>query len=120
MSEDYIDIIKNIAVNEDTFIYMDPPYKLTTGSYNDGKRGFKGWNDELEVELFDFFDKMTKKNVPCMLSYVLEHKGEKNTALEDWLNNNNYTFIPLGNIIGISGKPRKEILIINYDIHRET
>lgn len=120
LSEDYIDIIKNIAVNEDTFIYMDPPYKLTTGSYNDGKRGFKGWNDELEVELFDFFDKMTKKNVPCMLSYVLEHKGEKNTALEDWLNNNNYTFIPLGNIIGISGKPRKEILIINYDIHRET
>ena len=51
-----------------------------------------------------------------MLSYVLEHKGEKNTALEDWINRNNYTYIPLGDIIGISGQPRKEILVLNYDI----
>lgn len=116
MSDDYIDITKKVTVNENCFIYMDPPYKLTTGSYNDGKRGFKGWNDGLEKELFAFFDKMTHKNVPCMLSYVLEHKGQKNTALEEWLKSNNYKYIPLGNIIGISGQPRKEILIINYDI----
>jgi hypothetical protein len=51
-----------------------------------------------------------------MLSYVLEHKGEKNTVLEDWINRNNYTYIPLGDIIGISGQPRKEILVLNYDL----
>ena len=30
------------SLNEESFVYMDPPYMLTTGSYNDGKRGFKG------------------------------------------------------------------------------
>lgn len=116
ISTDYINIRERINIDENTFLYLDPPYKLTTGSYNDGKRGFKGWDDKLEQELFDFIDEMTQDNVPCMLSYVLEHKGITNTALEDWINRNNYTYIPLGDVIGISGKPRKEILILNYDL----
>lgn len=115
-SNDYICLRSNITIDKNTFIYLDPPYKLTTGSYNDGKRGFKGWDDQLEQELFDFIDTMTKMNIPCMLSYVLEHKGITNTALEDWINRNEYTYIPLGDIIGISGQPRKEILILNYDL----
>lgn len=116
ISVDYINIREQININENTFLYLDPPYKLTTGSYNDGKRGFKGWDDKLEQELFDFIDEMTQYNVPCMLSYVLEHKGVTNTALEEWISKNNYIYIPLGDIIGISGKPRKEILILNYDL----
>lgn len=116
ITTDYIHLPEKVAINEQTFLYLDPPYKLTTGSYNDGKRGFKGWDDQLESELFDFIDRMTQQNVPCMLSYVLEHKGVLNTALEDWINRNDYTYIPLGDIIGISGQPRKEILILNYDI----
>lgn len=116
LSDDFIHLSNHIAVNKDTFLYLDPPYKLTTGSYNDGKRGFKGWDDELEQELFTFIDEMTQQNVPCMLSYVLEHKGITNTALEEWITRNDYTYIPLGDIIGISGQPRKEILILNYDL----
>lgn len=116
LSDDFTHLSNHIAVNKDTFLYLDPPYKLTTGSYNDGKRGFKGWDDELEQELFTFIDEMTRQNVPCMLSYVLEHKGITNTALEEWITRNNYTYIPLGDIIGISGQPRKEILILNYDL----
>lgn len=115
-SLDYINLGDAVPFDNNTFLYLDPPYKLTTGSYNDGKRGFKGWDDSLEDELFNFIDDMTKKGVSCMLSYVLEHKGAKNTALEDWINKNNYTYIPLGNIIGISGQPRKEILVLNYAI----
>lgn len=120
ISTDYIKLREQVKLNENTFLYLDPPYKLTTGSYNDGKRGFKGWDDQLEQELFDFIDEMTKSNIPCMLSYVLEHKGTTNTALEDWINRNDYTYIPLGDIIGISGQPRKEILILNYDLQRDT
>lgn len=116
LSDDFIHLSSHIAVNKNTFLYLDPPYKLTTGSYNDGKRGFKGWDDELEQELFTFIDEMTQQNVPCMLSYVLEHKGITNTALKEWITRNNYTYIPLGDIIGISGQPRKEILILNYDL----
>lgn len=116
LSSDYIHLSNSIDITNNCFVYLDPPYKLTLGSYNDGKRGFKGWDDNLEVELFTYFDNLTAQNIPCMLSYVLEHKGEKNTTLEKWINQNNYTYISLGNIIGISGQPRKEILILNYDI----
>ena len=28
-------------IDKNTITYLDPPYRLTTGSYNDGKRGFK-------------------------------------------------------------------------------
>lgn len=116
LSLDYTKLTEAINFADDCFIYLDPPYKLTTGSYNDGKRGFKGWDDKLEFEMFDFIDNLTAQNIPCMLSYVLEHKSEKNTVLEDWINRNNYTYIPLGDIIGISGQPRKEILVLNYDL----
>ena len=116
ISGDYMNIADRVVIDEDTFVYLDPPYKLTTGSYNDGKRGFKGWDDNLEKEMFEFIDDLTRRNIPCMLSYVLEHKGMKNLELEEWITRNGYACIELGDIIGISGKPRKEILITNYDL----
>ena len=30
-------------LGEDDFVYCDPPYLITTGSYNDGNRGIKDW-----------------------------------------------------------------------------
>ena len=98
------------------FIYFDPPYKMTTGVYNDGKRGFKGWNNYLEKELFQIIDKLTGENIKCMLSYVLEHNGNFNHELDEWINSNGYKLIELGDILGISGSKRKEVLVINYDI----
>lgn len=97
------------------FVYMDPPYLLTTGSYNDGKRGFKGWDSILETELLDFAKRLSNRGIHFMLSYVVEHKGTTNKALLDWVRRNGYTIIELGDIIGISGSRRKEVLIINYE-----
>lgn len=114
LSENYKDIVNQIT--EGAFVYFDPPYELTTGAYNDGKRGFKGWNKDLEAELFLFADQLTAKSVPFMLSYIVEHKGRTNQELIDWVNRNKYNVIPLGDIIGISGSRRKEVLIINYDL----
>lgn len=113
-SSDYTTLEKIIPFDCNTFVYLDPPYKLTTGSYNDGKRGFKGWDDSLEKELMDYIDNLTQRGVPCMLSYVIEHKGQRNDSLEKWIENNGYTCILLGDVIGVSGKPRKEVLILNY------
>lgn len=113
-SENYKNLLSQVT--KDSFVYFDPPYELTTGTYNDGKRGFKGWNKELELELFAFADQLDAKNISFMLSYVVEHKGKTNQALIDWVNNNNYHIIQLGDIIGISGSRRKEVLIVNYDL----
>lgn len=103
-------------IEADAFVYMDPPYQLTTGSYNDGKRGFKGWNKKLEAELFSFADRLTERHIPFMLSYVTEHKGKTNTALLQWVQAHKYRLIALGDVIGISGSKRKEVLILNYDV----
>ena len=51
-----------------------------------------------------------------MLSYVIEHKGQTNENLIRWINSNHYKTIELGDIIGISGSRRKEVLIVNYDV----
>lgn len=96
------------------FVYFDPPYKLTTGSYNDGKRGFAGWNEALEAELFAFADELDQAGISFMMSYVIEHKGQVNQSLLNWIHQRNYRIIELGDIIGISGSRRKEVLIVNY------
>ncbi len=105
----------NQSLNK-TFIYLDPPYMLTTGAYNDGKRGFNGWNTEQERELFDFCDRINEKGGQFMLSYVAEHKGKTNPRLLSWVKDNCYNMINLGNVIGISGSRRKEVLIVNYAV----
>ena len=113
VSNNYLDFEPQIDTS--TFVYMDPPYLLTTGSYNDGKRGFKGWNYELEGELLAFTDRLSRKGVKFMLSYVVEHKGNVNSRVMQWIHDNNYRIIELGDIIGISGSRRKEVLIVNYE-----
>ena len=111
---DYTDMFQHVN-DRHTFIYLDPPYMLTNGSYNDGKRGFKGWDASQEVALFDFLDRLNGEGSRFMLSYVLEHKGKINQNLLNWTKENNYHIIELGDILGISGSRRKEILVINYE-----
>ena len=99
-----------------SFVYFDPPYNLTTGAYNDGKRGFDGWNKTLEAELFSFADDLNQSGISFMLSYVVEHKGAINKELLDLVGKRGYRLIQLGDIIGISGSRRKEVLIVNYGV----
>ena len=99
-------------IKQDSFVYMDPPYRLTTSAYNDGKRGFKGWNITTEKTLFNFADKLNKSSKHFMISYVLKHKGKINPQLKAWIKKKGYRLIPIKEIPGIK---RKEILIVNYD-----
>ena len=75
---------------EDDFVYCDPPYLITTGTYNDGKRGFKGWSLKEEMQLLNVLDDLNKKNIRFALSNVLEHKGKSNDILKEWIKANNY------------------------------
>ena len=111
---DYTDTFRYVDDGH-TFVYLDPPYMLTNGSYNDGKRGFKGWDVSQEAALFEFLDKLHHEGSRFMLSYVLEHKGKVNQNLVNWTQDNHYHIIELGDILGISGSRRKEILVTNYE-----
>lgn len=75
-------------LSSEDFVYCDPPYLITTGTYNDGKRGFKGWADIEELKLLDILDRLSAKGVNFALSNVIKHKGKENHILKDWLQNN--------------------------------
>lgn len=84
-SNDFRDIDLSTLKKGD-FLYADPPYLITIGSYNDGKRGFKGWTENDDKDLFNLLDELNDRNVKFALSNVLVHKGKKNTQLIDWKN----------------------------------
>lgn len=81
----------------DDFVYADPPYTLTCGSYNDGKRGFDGWTLNDDCALLEILDRLNAANVPFALSNVTEHKGTQHPFLSDWAKQNNYTIHYPGN-----------------------
>lgn len=108
-SEDFQNI--SYELDKITFTYLDPPYMFTTGAYNDGKRGFNGWNSETEKLFFDFVDNLNRNGMPFMISYVLQHKGKYNFQLEEWIKSGGYNIIEVDPSLGNN---RQEILITNY------
>jgi adenine-specific DNA-methyltransferase len=52
-----------------------------------------------------------------MISYVIEHKGQTNEEIKNWIKLNNYRLIKINEVVGIQ---RKEILIVNYDKNGNT
>ena len=110
-SEDYTFFKKYIKKGD--FVYIDPPYLVTLGSYNDGKRGFNGWDAKQEKELLIFIDYLDSMGVKFMLSNVLTHKNIENSILKEWLSTKRYYTIKYE---GNSAKGRDEVIIVNYQI----
>ena len=96
-----------------TVFYFDPPYLVTTAEYNDGKRGFEGWNSDLEAKLLSFLCQLDKSGYYFMLSNVMEHQGKVNNLLKEWINSHKYNVIEIGETG--SRYPRKEILVKNFE-----
>lgn len=97
------------------FVYCDPPYLITTASYNEQD----GWNEQDEKDLLSLLDRLNEQGARFALSNVTTHKGRKNEILLQWAkkyhvhkldfnyNNSNY-----------HGKHKEEetqeVLITNY------
>lgn len=105
------------------FVYADPPYLITTGTYNDGKRGFTGWGKKQEIALLNLLDKLDKQGVRFALSNVVKHKKTENKFLLDWLKENQH--YKVHNIVkdyanssyNVKNKDKddtQEVLITNY------
>lgn len=71
-------------LGEQDLVYCDPPYLISTGFYNDGKRGFKDWTEVEEKQLLDLLDSLNCQGVKFALSNVLYHKGLSNELLIEW------------------------------------
>ncbi len=97
---EYIDII-----DENCLVYIDPPYLITLGSYNDGKRGFNGWGNNEEKRLIFFLDSIKNKCCKILISNILDYKGKENVYLKNWIISN------CANVKEITIRGRKEVLI---------
>ncbi len=112
-------------LSKNDFVYCDPPYLITTGSYNDGKRGFKGWTKKEEFELLYILDCLNENKIKFALSNVIEHKGKRNNILINWIEKNkDYQINYLNKNYSNSNYQTKirdkkssvEVLVTNYKI----
>lgn len=111
-SDDFRDVI---PLSNDTFLYADPPYSITSATYTENS----GWSSKDDNDLFEYLDKCNENGIKFALSNVAQHKGKINRSLLDWAqkynihylnfnyNNSNYQSTAKSQIT-------HEVLITNY------
>lgn len=100
-------------------VYCDPPYLITTATYNDGKRGFGDWTPTEDAALMSLLDSLDGQGILFAMSNVLEHKGMKNDELIAWSTKYRITHIDMSySSCNYQFKDRDgktvEVLITNY------
>lgn len=116
-TNEFQNFLESFEFQEFDFVYLDPPYLISTASYNDGNRGFKNWTVEQEKLLFSVLDQLNNQNIRFALSNVTEHKGKKNELLIEW--SKKYNVIKLNFSYSNSSHNTKrghssEVLITNF------
>lgn len=117
-NKDFRDIDYSQA-DENDLVYFDPPYLISCGNYNDGKRGFKGWCQQDDIDLMELCDRLDRQGTRFAMSNVLEHKGLKNEELINWSNKYkvhymNYNYNNCNYQENNKNYKTMEVLITNY------
>lgn len=109
-SQDFRTFFKNKNINKNDFVYLDPPYLITSSEYN------KIWTEKEEIDLLEMIDKLDKKGVRFALSNVIEYKGKKNNILINWMKKYKVHKISSNYISYHNNQQKdiKEVLITNY------
>lgn len=112
---DFVDYNLDDLTDKD-FVYADPPYLSTCGNYNDGKCGFRGWNEQDESELYSRLKQLSARNVRWALSNNLA----TNPMLNDFIKENDLVVNYLNTTYKNCNYQKKdksnacEVLITNY------
>jgi DNA adenine methylase Dam len=109
---------RNIAIDdlrEGDFVYCDPPYLITTASYNESN----GWQPTDDSALLNYLDKLNCHKIKFALSNVIRHKGKTNHVLIHWAKKYNMHILNFNyNNSSYHGKSKdeitEEVLITNY------
>ncbi|MHB1698376.1 MAG: Dam family site-specific DNA-(adenine-N6)-methyltransferase [bacterium] len=108
---DYVNLISSIDISKEDFIYLDPPYLITSSEYN------KLWNEEKERQLLEFLDSLNNKGFKFAISNVTHYKGKKNGIFTEWAKKYITNSIK-SNYISYhdnSTKNFQEVLVTNYE-----
>ena len=113
------DELDTSMLTSNSFIYCDPPYLISTATYNENN----GWNESDELNLLAFLDRIDNRNIRFALSNVLSHKGKTNEILVNWFNVNssrykmhalNFNYHNSNYQVKDKLSETQEILITNY------
>ena len=107
---DFKKFLKNIDFEKDDFVYLDPPYLISSSEYN------KLWNEEKEKELLSFLDDLNSKGVKFAISNIILHKGNENLIFLNWMKKYKVYKIK-SNYISYHNngiKKIEEVLVVNY------
>lgn len=105
------------ALTERSLVYCDPPYLITTATYNEKS----GWTERDELDLLALLDRLHLRGIRFALSNVVNHEGKENTLLLNWVEQHNYVVHDLFMDYHYSNYQKKskkadsrEVLITNY------
>ena len=105
-------------LTDKSFVYCDPPYLITTATYNENG----GWTEQDEKDLLELLDKLNDKGIKFGLSNVMSQNGKTNEILKEW--SKKYTVHNLNYNYGNSSYHKKdksknnteEVFICNYKL----
>lgn len=114
--KDFRNVDFSILTNED-LVYCDPPYLISGAVYQDGKRGFKGWSPQDDVDLYNLLDDLSHKGIRFALSNMIHSKNRSNNYLIEWSKKYNVNYLKANYNTNyqrdMTGKDI-EVLITNY------
>ena len=101
-------------LNENDFVYCDPPYLNTTATYNENG----GWTEKDEEDLYSLCEELDKRNIKFGISNVFSNKGKKNEKLIKWCEDNNWNVYRFDKVsysaCGKGNSNATEVFICNY------
>lgn len=92
---------------EKTVFFCDPPYLITTGSYNDGRRGVSSWTKEDEAALLAKIDQLAGFGHLFVLTNIIASGNIVNVDLENW--SKKYRVIDLASDYSASNYHKKKV-----------
>lgn len=110
-NQDFEFFLKNADYDNDSYIYLDPPYLISGSEYN------KLWSVDEEKRLCTLLDELNQKGVRFGISNLVSHKGKNNEIFKEW-SKNYHLFDVKSNYISFNDNTIKqnsnEVFVTNY------
>ena len=110
-SNDFRDFFASYTFIENDFIYLDPPYLISSSEYN------KLWTEKDEIDLLNILDELNSKGVKFAISNLLRSNNKENLIFINWAKKYKIYDVE-SNYINYHDntlKDSKEVLVTNYD-----
>lgn len=99
----------SVLIHKDAFVYLDPPYSITSAGYN------LSWDAKKEQKLYDLLDKLHSSGHLFAMSNVSKHNGKTNPNIDRM---KKYDIIELtfdySKVSRIDTSKTQEVLVKNY------